>query len=1390
MSRGRRWRLGVLAALSVSAIALPATAGAVRPMVSLPLGELASLAAGSALPVAFGGDDARTAAAHVERADSPLVGPGPLQGNRLVYATYLGDTPWEIANAIAVDSAGNAYVAGVGNGIPVTPGAFDTTLNGDYDAWVAKIDPTGSSVVWATFLGGIDYEEALAVAVNDAGEVYVAGITYSPDFPTTPTSFDPTPDVESDGFLVRLSADGSTLLYGSFFGWSGDESANGIVLDAAGNAYVTGSTSSPEFPGTPGAFDETYNGGCDPLYTWLCGDAFVAKVNDTGMGLVWATFLGGALERDRGADLALGPSGEVFVTGDTRSGDFPTTANALDRTLNGTRDGILAVLSPDGSSLTYGQFLGGNGTDIPWAIRTAGGAAVVAGMTDAADFPTTPDAFDPSYNGGTDGFLVAIDTTSPSLRWGTFMGGQGNETIYGLALDLGDQPTMIGHTDSPDFPTTSGAFDMTYNEGCGTGTCGDAFLARLEATGRLLVYGTYLGGTYGVLSQRTGVDSGYGVAVDASGAAYLAGSTRSVDFPVTPGAIDTVFGWDTDAFIAKLELTSHKIRVDSNPAGVLTLLVDGSPVQAPHEFYCGDGSAPVLTAPSPQTVGGTRYTFSSWSDGGAQSHAVPCTGPGSFVADFTRQHALTFTTTPPGLNVSVEGNTVTTPYTHWCAEGSLVVLDVPSPQGRANTRYTFSDWSDGGAQAHTVACIGPASLMATFFVEFRIVFDTVPTGLTLVFDGTSIVTPTVFWWANGTSHAVTAPTPVGVSPDARYVFLRWSDGPTTPTRVFSTQAPGTYVAIYGEEYQVILETVPTGLQLEVDANTVTAPYASWCPPGDTHAIYAPSPQTLGGNNYSFDRWSDGGAQSHSITCSAPATITASFLQTYVITVDTSPPGYLVYVDGIERATPYATSCPAGGAVTVGPVADQTTTDTRVTFGSWSDGGAATHAVACTGDRRVTAFLDTSYRVRFLTNHNGVQILYDGSPLVIGVDVWCAAGTTHTLDVVSPQPFGSSRYVFAGWQDGGPTARTFPCDGPQAFGANFDVEHLVTADTSPPGLALTVDGSPVTAPHAFWCTEGSSFEVGATSPQGTSDTRFTFASWSDLGAQTHTVACAGPATLTTGFTTAYLVAIDASLPGIEVTVDGSTAPVPRSFWWDAGSSHVIDVASPQPGGPGVRYAFDAWSDGGAQAHAMTANVPGTLRVTLRTQYALALSSDHGAPRCDAPDCWYDAGDAAAISVERLVRESLETQYRFRAWTGDVAGTDPNATVAMTAPKAARAEWTTQYYVRVDSPYGTAAGTGWYDAGMTITISVSPAEVAAGGRTYRFAGWSGATTASDPTTMIRVDGPKTASAMWREVPVETGPTEAPWLLLLLLLGLGLAGAIILGGVWLLRSRQKRK
>ncbi len=466
--------------------------------------------------------------------------------NNLLYSTFLGGSSDDFGLSIAVDESGTAYITGETQSFdfPTTPGAFQTTLRGTRDAFITKLNADGSGA-YSTYLGGSDFDGGQGIAVDGSGAAYITGYTWSSDFPTTPGAFQTTYR-GWDAFITKLNADGTQLVYSTYLGGTGDDAGNSIEVDGDGVVYVTGNTSSSDFPTTQGAFQVTSGGG------W---DAFVTKLDAVGSGLVYSTYLGGSDYECSysSCTIAVDESGAAYITGETFSSDFPTTPGAFQTTCGGCPtypDAFATKLNEAGSGLLYSTYLGGSDGDYGRGIAVDGsGAAYITGYTWSSDFPTTPGAFQPACRSCpyyTDAFISKLNVDGSRLIYSTYLGSTSSDYGRGLTLETNGVASVTGDTYSPDFPITPGAVQPIYGGGYH-----DTFVTKLNVDGSALIYSTFLGGGDG--------DRAFDIAQDAHGAVYVTGYTWSGDFPITPGAFQTSFGGFSDGFVTKFVILNDQV---------------------------------------------------------------------------------------------------------------------------------------------------------------------------------------------------------------------------------------------------------------------------------------------------------------------------------------------------------------------------------------------------------------------------------------------------------------------------------------------------------------------------------------------------------------------------------------------------------------------------------------------------------------------------------------------------------------------------------------------------------------------------------------------------------------------------------------------------------------
>ncbi|MDI6768007.1 MAG: SBBP repeat-containing protein, partial [Bacteroidota bacterium] len=476
----------------------------------------------------------------------------------LLYSTYLGSNHEEVAMDIAVDADGNAYIMGytTSPNFPTTAGAYDTTFNAArMDVFISKINASGNALAWSTFLGGADdisfgfstlFRAANwpwlwvygGITLDRSDNILIAGITDGADFPTTPGAYDETYNGGAyDVFLTKLSSLGDSLLFSTYFGGAGGEQLFGhcVAVDTSDNVYITGSG---RVPVTPGAFIT------EPC---ACTQGFIAKFNTEG-SLIYSTFLNGTIDNTYTwcFGIAVDNDGNAYVTGATDQTDFPTTPSAYDTSFNGYADGFVTKMNATGSGIIFSTYVGGSDNDDrAWAITLDHHRNVyITGTTHSANYPTTFGAYDRSYNGSNDAFLTKLDSSGSSLVYSSFLGKDGYDFGVDIAVDGNNNALIFGTTSGYYFPTTPGAYDVTFNGGSGGDNAGDCFLTKFNAAGSLLLYSTFLGGTND--NRPTAL------ALDPIGNAYVTGGTLSSDFPTTSGAFDETFNESADVFVTKL----------------------------------------------------------------------------------------------------------------------------------------------------------------------------------------------------------------------------------------------------------------------------------------------------------------------------------------------------------------------------------------------------------------------------------------------------------------------------------------------------------------------------------------------------------------------------------------------------------------------------------------------------------------------------------------------------------------------------------------------------------------------------------------------------------------------------------------------------------------------
>jgi uncharacterized protein (TIGR03437 family) len=570
------------------------------------------------------------------------------------YASYFGRAQADAAARAVTDASGNLFFTGAtrDNAFPVTPGALTSRASASPgNAIVTKVNADGSAMVYTTHFGGTSIDLGLGLAIDGSGNLYVAGLSLSDDFPTTPGAVQPRlltpPGGRSDPascFVAKLSADGSRLEYATFLGGLTLDACTGIAVDSAGNAYVSGVTDSRDFPVTQDAAQISFGG---------AADGFVAKLNNNATRILYATFLGGNAW-DGVSSIAIDAQGQAHVAGCTSSTrGIPITGDARQRTYGGggggsgvnCGDAFVGKLNAAGTAFSYLTYHGGARDDVAMGLALdTQGNAYVAGYTLSENFPVSAGAYQTTNRGTStrdkwnsgDAFVTKFSPTG-ALVYSTYLGGSSDEKALAIAVDAAGQAWITGNTVSGNFPVTQDATQRTFGgliEGEAMPT-GDAFAAQLNGAGTALVFSTYLGGR--------GNEIGIGIAVDPAGSAYVTGATSSPNFPVSPQAIQREFAGARNDFLPLGDIFLAKYG-STSAAGVTIASI------ASAASYVGNGVVPGEIA----VLTGTRI--------GPERLAVAQATSSGFATSFSGLR-VTFDGTPAPVLYALNGqSSVIVPY--------------------------------------------------------------------------------------------------------------------------------------------------------------------------------------------------------------------------------------------------------------------------------------------------------------------------------------------------------------------------------------------------------------------------------------------------------------------------------------------------------------------------------------------------------------------------------------------------------------------------------------------------------------------------------------------------------------------------------------------------------
>jgi hypothetical protein len=455
---------------------------------------------------------------------SPSTDPDP------IYSTYIGSSSTEYPYGTYVDSLGYIYVTGYtsSSGFP-TANAYDSTHNGGNDVFILKLTADGQTLVYSTFIGGGSSDAGLALTVDDQYNVYVAGYTASTDFPVL-SAYDNSKSSGYDAFVLKLQADGAALTFSTFIGGNSDERIYSMAIDESNNVYGIGSSSSSDWP-VVNPFQATSGGG---------EDVVVIKLSNDGTTLMFSSYLGGS-SSDRAHDMSLDSKNRVVLTGWTLSSNYPV-ANAIDGSFGGSYDVILSRVNTTSGSLDFSTYLGSSGDDRGHGIAIDPDDNIYfEGWTSSSAFPTV-NAYDSSHNGGNDIFITKVAANGTTILFSTFLGGSGTDdgTIQNLRLDQYNNIYVGARVTSSNIPTVN-PYDDTYSGGY------DSYFFKMSSDGQQVYYASYFGGSNDEIP--------YSLYVTGSGLVTFVGMTASSNFPVV-NPYDASYGGSSDVYVIQFENVS------------------------------------------------------------------------------------------------------------------------------------------------------------------------------------------------------------------------------------------------------------------------------------------------------------------------------------------------------------------------------------------------------------------------------------------------------------------------------------------------------------------------------------------------------------------------------------------------------------------------------------------------------------------------------------------------------------------------------------------------------------------------------------------------------------------------------------------------------------------
>lgn len=852
--------------------------------------------------------------------------------------------------------------------------------------------------------------------------------------------------------------------------------------------------------------------------------------------LLYSTYVGGA-GGDAAYAVEIGPTGDIYLAGYTTSGDFPNTTNAFNRTFGGGYDIFVVRLNANGTQVAFATYIGGSGDDIPYDLKVdKTGAAYLVGATNSPEFPTTPGAYDATLDtplNRDDVFALKMDANGSSLSYSTFIGGAWTDVGLALALDDNGDAIIAGKTFSDDFPVTTGAYDTAFNASLTATERTDAFLLRLNATGQSLVSSTFLGGEEG--------EGASSVAIASDGSILVSGGTDSADFPTSPNAFARSGSggpesWTTaDAFLCQFDSTLSSL--------LYSTYLGGSGDDAAAVGLAEDGAVMLWgetnSTDFPTTPNASDRSFGGLLDG--------------FVARFNLSASrFDYSTYVGGSDFDSVSSLKTDSSGAALATGVTLSSDFPVPAGAPDPSFN-GRWD-----------------------AFMVMINT--SGDRVLY-GTFLGGPWLDWGAD-----------VAMDSNGNAVIAGFAGSgfPATPNAFDNNSGGGqdAFVAVVSPTFVVSISGDHAGFNLTVDGVGFATPLNLTCRAGSILNLTIPPLDDPGnGTRYAFANWSNNSERSLTIMCDGDRALYARFVWEYLWNFESSPSNMTILLDGVSLTTPAAAWCINGTSAILGVPEETISVDenTRLSFVSWSDGGAANHSISCTGPANYTAGFVALLKVRILSNPPGPEIKIDGQAGPGNTTFFWAVGSNHTLDAPPIVPFGNAtRLRFAGWSDGGAASHSIVIIAPLDLIVSFTREFLVSIVTSPSNLTLRVDGAVLSPTDGQWWEENSSHTIGPITPQSQGPGfRYAFVQWADGAAANRSLTVREPVRMVAEFIAEYELTVTTSPRGLNMLIDGTQRVSPVSFWRQGGSVVTVEGLT-QPSGPGGRYVFARWQDGGVGA----------------------------------------------------------------------------------------------------------------------------------------------------------------------------------------------------------------